>query len=258
MLAIGTRFFGKNPEKDLPRLEKFIDAGLAIGDKVCVAVDPFQDRTDALEFVSHRYAQTNVEWFSVTPWGFAPPLNAIVGRAAAAGADRLLIASAEFPPQREHVQALNDCMQEGVLVAGARFAEHAFDTENVQVVGTGTTVPWNTFALWNMRFLKMYGFSILGDALFDPSKAGVEELATVALYQSLLSTGDYTKYPAAYLVDIPGFVGPWNMDGWDEGRRKNHEAKIKSKNDRPATQLAYAGLKHPTVLHVSGGRTHSA
>lgn len=40
MLTIGTRFFGKDPAKDLPRLGKFLDAAQKLGkDSVFVAVN---------------------------------------------------------------------------------------------------------------------------------------------------------------------------------------------------------------------------
>ncbi len=241
MQTIGTRFFGKDPTKDLSRLSAFIEAGLKLG-KVFVAINVVEDKCDSIGYCAKNHPDADV--FAVTPWQkFVAPLNAIVYKAALMGADRLLLASAEFPPTAEQVQALSVHVDNDTLVAGARFSEHIW--KGGQVEGTGSTVPWNTFALWNLKHLAKLGFPLAGDAPFDQKMAGVEEVTAIALYQKLF------PHLSAKLVSVPGFYEEWNMDGWDEERRKKHEAKIASKTSRPAAQLAWAELDAPRVIHIA-------
>lgn len=248
MIAVGTRFFGKDKEKDLPRLKKFIDSAVALG-RVYVAVNPEQDQTEAIDFIAREYASNpGVAVFPVTPWGkFVPALNAIVYKAAVDRADYLLLASAEFAPMADQVERLLRFMDGNTLVVGARFAEHEFHPGEGGVKGNGVTVPWSTFALWNMRYLAKLGFPLIGDAPFDPMKAGVEEVSTIAFYQRL--SGGYME-PEAKLVRIPGLGGEWNMDGRDAQRIAKHNAKIQSKVDRPAAQLSWAELDPPVIIHI--------
>lgn len=240
MLTIGTRFFGKDPSKDLPRLAKFIEASHKLG-KVFVAINGDEDKVGSLAFCQMNYP--DVDAFNVTPWQkFVAPLNAIVYRAALSGGDRLLLASAEFPPEAQQVDALLAHMDDTTVVAGARFPEHQFSEGSV--VGTGSTTPWNTFAVWNMTYLARFGFPLLGDAPFDQKMAGVEEVSAIALYQKLYGL-------SAKLVSVAGFYEEWNTDGWDADRMSKHEAKIASKVSRPAAQLARADLSAPNVLHIA-------
>lgn len=240
MLTIGTRFFGKDPAKDLPRLAKFLDAAQKLG-KVFVAVNVAEDKCGTLVFCAKNYPA--VDAFAVTPWQkFVAPLNAIVYRAALSGADRLLLASVEFPPEAHQVDALLVHVDDNTLVAGARFSEHQFSAG--KVVGTGVTVPWNTFAVWNLTHLAKIGFPLVGDAPFCQKQAGVEEVTAIALYQQLYGL-------QAKLVSVSGFYEEWNTAGWDEARLVKHNAKIASKVSRPEAQLKLAGLSAPTILHIA-------
>ncbi len=242
MLAIGTRFFGVNPDSDLSRLGKFIQIASNLG-KVFVAINGDEDATNALEFVKECGANLPVEGFSVTPWcKFVPALDAIVYKASTGGARYLLLASVEFPPQDKWVRTLLKHMDDRTLVVGARFAEHEFQ-EGV-VSGNGSNIPWNTFALWNLSFLSKLGFILIGDAPFDPSKAGVEELSTAALYQKIFSSSKVK------LVDIIDFPQEWNMDGWSEAMKTRHLEKMASKKIRAAAQLRWLGLAPPIVRHI--------
>jgi len=243
MLAIGTRFFGSDAENDLLRLSKFIETGQLLGN-IFVAVNFAVDGCCTLAYCAERYPRADV--FEVRPWQkFVAPLNAIIYRAMLTGADRLLLASAEFAPGPDEVDILNGHVHDDTLVAGARFSEHEFSKG--EVVGNGLTVPWNTFALWNLKLLGRIGFPLVGDAAFDQRQAGVEEVSAIALYQKLLGV----KKAQAKLVSIPGFREEWNMAGWDDDRRAKHEAKIKSKASRPAVHLEWAEFNAPIVLHIA-------
>lgn len=242
MLTIGTRFFGKDSAKDLPRLATFIKAAQKLG-KVFIAINVTEDKCDTLAFCTQNYPE--VDAFAVTPWQkFVAPLNAIVYRAALSGADRLLLASAEFAPESHQVEPLLQYVSGDTIVAGARFSEHQF-TEG-EVSGNGVTVPWNTFAVWNLDHLAKLGFPLTGDAPFDPTQAqaGVEEVSAIALYQRVFGL-------KAKLVSVAGFYEEWNTDGWDEERLKKHNVKIASKVRRPEAQLAWAGLQVPIILHIA-------
>lgn len=236
-IAIGTRFWGVNPEKDLPRLEAFVRASKEIG-PTFVAINAEEDKVDTVSKFP--------EAFPVTPWGkFVQPLNALILKGAAAEAEFLLLASAEFPPTQALVDTLLSHVTLGTLVVGAAFAEHnLYNTIPCRVQADGAMVPWNTFALWNLEHLTKLGIPLVGDAPFDPKMAGVEEVATIALYQRI--------WPSlkAKLVKIPGFGGEWNTTGWSAERLEKHRKKIQSKIDRPKAQLDYAGLSRPIVQHI--------
>jgi hypothetical protein len=132
------------------------------------------------------------------------------------------------------------------VVVGARFADHAFTPSPKPQVGTGVTVPWNTYALWNLSLLGLVGFPLIGDAAFDPSQAGVEEVSGIALIQALKPA------TRAVLLDV-GLEPDWNMEGWDDERRRKHAAKLASKVSRAAAQmekLRLLGIDDPKVIHL--------
>ena len=243
MLHIGTRFFGKDREKDFSRIRNFLEKATLLG-TVHVAVNVEEDTIDTLTFVQENFPE--VDAFGVRPWGkFVFPLNTIVSRATVLGADRLLLASAEFPPLEEQTNVLLGHIDNDTLVAGARFSDHEFKEGNN--VGTGVTIPWNTFAVWNLRLLARVGFPLLGDAPFDTAKAGVEEVCTISILQKLCGASS----AKAKLVSIEGFYEVWNTAGWDAERLVKHHAKILSKNSRPQAQLEWARLVAPTVEHIA-------
>jgi hypothetical protein len=236
-VAVGTRFWGVSIEKDFPRIVAFVEAAKKIG-SVFVAVNTIEDKIGTLE------AFPDVA-FPVTPWGkFVQPLNAIVLKAAAAGADFLLLASAEFPPTLVQLDFLFAHMGPATLVVGAAFAEHQFHADE-EVSGTGVTVPWNTFSVWNLKNLRGVGFPLIGDAPLEPKMAGVEEVCTIALLQRL------NPMLKAKLVKVPGLGEKWDMSGWDESRLAQHRAKIRSKIERPAWQLGEMNLNPPKILHIA-------
>lgn len=237
-IAVGTRFWGVNTEKDFPRINNFVEVGRQAG-QVFVAVNTDEDKIGTINLFPE-------EAFPVTPWGkFVQPLNALILRAALAGANHLLLASAEFAPTLEQLDALLQHMNENTLVVGATFAEHEFHPGET-IEGTGTTVPWNTFALWNLSHLSCLGIPMIGDAPFNQKMAGVEEVATISVYQSIYQI----SAARAKLVHVPGIGLDWNTEGWSGERLAKHQAKIDSKKERPAAQLKKCGLQPPLIQHV--------
>ncbi len=154
----------------------------------------------------------------------------------------LLIASAEMRFGSEHFLKLQKQMDENTLVTGAVFPGHVFN-EGEQA-GTGLTVPWNTFSLWNLEYLSRTGFPLIGDALFDTKKAGVEEVITIALLQRI--------YPflTAKLLELPG--AERETDLWDEWRKARYKIELANRIACPAAQMKVFNIPPPKIIHLRG------
>lgn len=242
--VVGTRFFEKDLAKagdSLKRLVAFVTAALVAGaEKVYVAVNLEEDRSEAIR----QSWPDGVSVFPVTPWGkFVLPLNAIImmARSELGAGAKLLLSSVEVSLIREKIDQLFNYMDDRTLVVGAALQGHQYEPGTHQRA-TGREVPWNTFSVWNPEYLWTTGFPLLGDGIMnDPSTAGVEEVATIAILQRL--------YPnlEAKLVSVGD---AWDTSHFDGERLAAHEKKMSSKNDRPAKQLASVGLEGPTVIHL--------
>ena len=247
-IAVGTRFFEKDPIK-VERVVYFVRKAREIAPNVLVAVNVDADRTDAVNAVNSLGLE-GISAFPVTPWGkFVMPLNALIIKACEAGASHLLLASVEVADSltKENVEQLSAPMTNGILVVGAAMEGHNVKSSQGKDLSVadadGCSIPWNTLALWNLKYLQRFGFPLIGDALFDPKQAGVEEVSAIALYQKV-----YPELQALLMV-LPGMK--WDTADLDEERRKKHEAKMASKVSRPAAQMAKLGIKHPFVRHLS-------
>ncbi|KAG6976634.1 hypothetical protein JG688_00001189 [Phytophthora aleatoria] len=192
-------------------------------------------------------------------WGkFVPALNALIGTAADhfPQADTLILQSLEIDVDTASVASLRshfDMTQD--LVVGAALPGHDFhpDPSSQPVELSGLTSPWNTLALWNLEQLTKVGFALMGDALrleVDGigSAAGIEEVATIALYQQLYANG--TSPTTAKLVRVPSIA--WQVDGLQDPKRLEwHTKKMASKQQRAAAQLAHFGCMSPgRVYHL--------
>lgn len=238
-VAVGTRFWGQKPE-DIQTIRRFVHEARRITDQVFVAVNSDADKVGT--FNDSELIRILGFWmFRVTPWGkFVMPLNALVMKATLAGCDHLLLASTEVALSPEILAQLMSHMNKNVLVVGAALEGHNLDNRFVN--GDGRTTPWNTLSLWNLEHLSKIGFPLIGDALFDPTQAGVEEVSAIALLQEI--------FPrlSAKLVEIKGVE--WNTERLDADRRAKHEAKMASKVSRPARQMEILGISPPTILHI--------
>ncbi|KAI9914946.1 hypothetical protein PsorP6_008438 [Peronosclerospora sorghi] len=200
-----------------------------------------------------------VEIIPMLYWGkFVPALNALIGNAADRfrSADKLLFQSLEIEVDAATVASL--CSQFDStrdLVVGAALPGHNFqpDPENQPIELSGLTSPWNTLALWNLEQLTKVGFSLMGDALrlevdVIGSAAGIEEVATIAMYQQLYAK---TASPTtAKVVRVPSIA--WEVDGLTDIKRLAwHEKKMASKQQRAAAQIAHFGGVAPGhVYHL--------
>ncbi|KAF4321721.1 hypothetical protein BBO99_00001680 [Phytophthora kernoviae] len=200
-----------------------------------------------------------VEIIPMVYWGkFVPALNALVSVAADRfpEADTLLLQSLEVEVDKVGVEFLRSHFDiKRDLVVGAALSGHEFQPDpSVQPLKlSGLTSPWNTLALWNLEQLTKIGFALMGDALrleVDGigSAAGIEEVATIAMYQQLYA--NTTSATKAKLMRVPGIA--WQLDGLQDPERLAwHEKKMTSKQQRAAAQLTHFGGVAPgSVYHL--------
>ncbi|CAI5703077.1 hypothetical protein KXD40_003943 [Peronospora effusa] len=223
--------------------------------------------TDSLhEFMVQLQSEVNagtlagkVDIIPMLHWGkFVPALNALIGTAANRfpKASTLLLQSLEINVDAASVASLRshfDLARD--LVVGAALPGHDFQPNpvNQPVELSGLTSPWNTLALWNLEQLMKVGFALMGDALrleVDGigSAAGIEEVATIAMYQQLyLGTASPTT---AKLVRVPSIT--WQVNELKDSKRLAwHEKKMATKQQRAAAQIAHFGGVAPgRVYHL--------
>ncbi|POM69148.1 Hypothetical protein PHPALM_14596 [Phytophthora palmivora] len=200
-----------------------------------------------------------VEIIPMLHWGkFVPALNALIGTAADhfPNADTLILQSLEIDVDAASVESLRSYFDiKHDLVVGAALPGHDFQPEPTKqpVELSGLTSPWNTLALWNLEQLTKVGFALMGDALrleVDGigSAAGIEEVATITMYQKLYANG--TSPITAKLVRVPSIA--WQVDGLEDPKRLAwHEKKMASKQQRAAAQLVHFGLEPGCVYHMN-------
>ena len=257
-LVVGTRIHLGNasapPDEAHYRemLEKLADFASSFDSKhAYVAVDatPKFENYSLVEVLRTITADSTLEIIPVTPWNsFVPALNAIATRAAQDGASHCLFCSAETQTSPASILQLLEHMDEDTLVAGAVLPGHDYHPKSTQTLN-GRTTPWNTLAVWNVAKLTLTGFPLVAEGLHTlsdgttPVAAGVEEVSTIALLQSVLGP----QKAKAKLVPLPDIE--WNQDFKDEERQQWHEAKMKSKVERPANHLELLQLKEGVVEH---------
>lgn len=242
-LAAATRFYESKAEKvpvSLARLNRWINAALEVASVTLVGVDLLRDRSNAVELLSKREDIIVVPVYSSGK--FVLQLNALVYEAASRAADRILFASVGYPLTKAITEQLAAHMDTRTLVTGARMPEHDFFPQTRAFPADGNTIPWNTLALWNCHKLATTGFALVGDSPYEPGNAGVEELATAAVLQTICSAD-------CKVVSVAG-VPPRDTTGWNSDRRERHLQKMVSKRERPAAQLKKAGLSAPLVAHI--------
>jgi len=234
-IAVCTRFWGKNPE-EIKILKDFILQAKQIG-PVFVAINVDKNKTNAVQFQTE-----GVNIFPVTPWGkFVPALNALVYKASCAGCTHILFASATVDIVPDQVQILLSHMDNNTLAVGAALEGHNFQPGRTFLNADGRQVPWNTLCLWKANYLGSLGFPLIGDAYFDEKSAGVEEVATFGVLQSIYKTLNVK------LIEIPGITWNTNFTG---DRLEKHLKKMASKITRPEKQLECAYFQAPTVMHI--------
>lgn len=217
-----------------------------------------------LRLATESTAGARVVVLPLLQWGrFVPALNALVGAATThfPSAQLLLLQSVEVAADAAAVAFLTSQFEVGRdLVVGAALPGHDFrpspsssDSDSANASESravwpldGCTTPWNTLALWDLARLALVGFPLLGDALtLDAASAGVEEVATIALYQQLFPDASTAK-----LCAVPGI--DWHVDAFaNDERRRWHAQKMASKRERAEAQMVHFGLAtRGTVCHL--------
>lgn len=210
-----------------------------------IAVDatPKIENYDLVAVVTEICAKLDerIHVLPVTPWGeFVSALNSMIIYARKRlHADRIMFISAETAADPENIQQLLTHLEPDTLVVGARLPGHAFRGECVALAGT--TCPWNTLAVWDLKKLSLTGFQLVSDGLLTDDKEepsfGIEEVVAIALLQKLLGK-ENAKSKLVSLNNVS-----WQVDSFeDPERRKWQEQKMKSKDSRAKRQLDLIGL----------------
>ncbi len=245
MLGVGTRFFEKREGIGPQKIVNFVKRAVGLGDKVLVAINVAEDKSGAEQVLRQMVLPSlPLEVIPVTPWGFTTAMNALVFAADKGQQEFLLSHSVEIEMNKEMVDKMMGFMEPDTLCVGACLPGHEFHPGKT-FRGNGKAIPWNTCCLWRLEPLAVLGFPLVGDASFDQSQAGVEELTSIALIQHVFTCG--TK--KAKLVEVPGIE--WKTEFSDDlARRQAHERKIRLKVQRPRLQLGLLGLPEPMVEHI--------
>ncbi len=165
----------------------------------------------------------------VHPWGdFTTALNAALGEAVRNNVAYVCFQSLEFRLPKHSVYSVRNTMDADpdLLVAGPAMAGHDFK-EGYQTL-RGRTCPWNTFAIWRVKYLAIFGFPMVGDGM-GTKFGGVEEVSAIAVAQFM-----YPNLKAA-LLQVPGVE--WHTHFNDQKRLDYHKAKMESKDSRPLKHL---------------------
>lgn len=124
---------------------------------------------------AHRICGPKVRIIHVPYWGqFTFALNTLLSDARSQDAVYILYTSMEIEMDAGSLSSLIGHMTPTTLVSGAVLPGHVFKPSSEAVHLDGRSVPWNTFALWNVRWLSMTGFLGIADGLPKTLPPGIE------------------------------------------------------------------------------------
>lgn len=241
---------------DLQRLSAMLDSAADFAPHIAVAVDASGAGGQELLSQVRRLCRKKQKYIAkhctvaVVPlmqWGrITPALNALVCKASAVNCTRLLLQSLEVRVTAAAACQLVSHLEPGTLVVGACFdGLHRFVGESKQPLGA-MSCPWNTAAVWDVNRLSLTGFLLVSE--LDPTSAGMEEVAVVALHQHA-----WPQKSAAKLVQMPHSANfKWEgMSAAKDGacRLAYHSKKMESKTERAESQL---GLLQGTGMCTKG------
>lgn len=229
------------------KIREFVESVLKYAELVvvCIGIEDEKRRGHYLQAVRHELGSevgARVLLLPVCPWGrFTSALNAALVWLLDGRCGYVAFQSLEFRAPIGAMQALLQRLRADpdVLVAGPAMSGHQFQLGRQPL--QGRSCPWNTLAVWALPLLTLTGFPLVGDG-GGMCAGGVEEVSAISLLQHL--------HPQlqALLVQLEGIA--WNTAFEDKARKDWHEAKMASKTDRPAKQLALMGLAPGWVQHV--------
>lgn len=243
-LAIGLRVYEKSREALVQKMRFLENVPWGIVEKVFVAVNVEKDRSDALEYFKMDLADPRVEAFPVQPWfkTGVPALNAIIHKATAEGLTHIWFVSTRLVINENIASILlgqvldksdYDFLQgfKGPSVVGAVMPGHHFQSassgSSVMYEVNGETVPYNTCAVWDLKYLYPIGFLPVSEMPIDTELAGVEEAATILIQKKLF-------YTHARTVLIPDIV--YQTGHWDEERKERNKQIVSTKDRRVYAQ----------------------
>eukprot|EP00944_MAST-04C_sp_MAST-4C-sp1_P012335 g12335.t1 len=250
-------------------MQSFIENTLGYAGHVFIALhvtlDDIQDKDKKSTFGSATKVlksltdqeQTKVTLVPILSWGrFTTALNTLLTKAAQLQYKYILYKSFEVRLSQQDVLLMKNQVDTCTLVVGARLKGHDFPsydfTQETRVL-RGTTVPWNTCALWNVQKLAKTGFSMIGDGFLENSEAGVEEVTTISILQAIHKP-DEAK---AKLIELNSVV--WKTKFANNLKRQvAHKRKMDSKNTRAESQMRLLGnIKPGSVVHISSWKSTS-
>ncbi len=244
--AIGTRYWNSKNGSGHDKIIAFITTALGLAKTVIVAINAKEDKNNTAEYLT-GLNQPGLIVVRVQPWGFTFAMNVLVFQAAALKQEYLLSVSTEVVLSQSTVTALFAHMDNDTLCVGAAMEGHDFKPGTH--TADGLTIPWNTCKLLNLTYYGDFGFPLIGDAAFDATQSGVEELSADSLIQNTVKTSTGVEL-GVKLVAVNDMQWKTDFDG-DEDRLKNHESKMASKIQRPQAQLRRLRIPPAEVLHIS-------
>eukprot|EP00301_Raphidiophrys_heterophryoidea_P024477 c7962_g1_i1.p1 GENE.c7962_g1_i1~~c7962_g1_i1.p1 ORF type:complete len:605 (+),score=108.31 c7962_g1_i1:146-1960(+) len=238
-----------NVDIDISPLQQCVVAACNYATHISVAVDADDDQLFAAVKDMKSSQPSLMHKLQIVPvhqWGnFVPALNALLLDAMNSKSDFILFQSVEIETNTQMVQQLLSQMDADTLVAGACLAGHTFHKGSQPL--DGTSCPWNTFAVWDVRKLAKTGFLLVSEGMCEGTKstdAGVEEAAVIAIHQMLSPQTSLAK-----LVEVSGLT--WYTEFEDSKRAHWHQQKMESKRTRAQSQLSALGTTTAYVLHLS-------
>ena len=235
---------------EIPHLLTLMHSCLAYASRVLLCIDTEPSYTQALTLALQN--ERFITLLPVQPWGrFTQALNAAVEFASQHSYRLIIFQSLEITvhPERMHPLLSLFDREEELCLVGPELEGHAFQEGSNAL--RGRTCPWNTLAIWRVAFLSLIGFPLIGNGSGE-MEGGVEEVSAVAV---LLTIRPACKvYLARWSLHGERNEGViWDTQGFqgDEERRRYHEKKMRSKDERPARHLHMLGLKKEiTISHI--------
>eukprot|EP00949_MAST-11_sp_MAST-11-sp1_P000825 g825.t1 len=244
-IVVATRIYGQDFE---PKTLTDFLASVGEARSVLIAVELKEPLMSSVEKVVRDHENVRI-LPCLNMHVFSPALNLLMREAMSDGAKHILYQSLEVRAAGYAVSRLRDEMGEDTLVCGAALPGHqvaeVVPGESTMAPLTGTTCPWNTFALWSLPHLARTGFLSISDV---GKERGVEEAAVIAVHQQLFPESSEAKLIS--LRRERDLV-------WLTPRRASHAAKMESKERRAAAQLRELGLHHATKPQIKIIADHS-
>jgi len=138
-----------------------------------------------------------------------------------------------------------------------------FDLFMMRLLKRGSTsnfayIPIHLFTVCTEN-LDVFIFAVFVRKYFDNSACIVQEVTAISLLQFIHP--EYNAYLVNFISDGQGLAEQSNLDNqrsalsWqcdftDPIRKAQHEAKMKSKDERPATQLSVLGIPPGNARHI--------